>query len=73
MVKGQGQMLPTSNIHHGAYSYKDTLISDEKLARFSADRQTTDAQTHRQTPPKTIPGRSMRAGNKCLESAMGVI
>jgi len=44
-LKVEGHKLATtSNVHHGAYSYQVTSISDKKFSRFCADGQ-TDRQT----------------------------
>jgi len=41
-----------------------TSISDEYFSRFRADKCTENAQTNRQTLPKTIAAHSRCTGNK---------
>jgi len=54
-VKGQDQMSPTSN-HFQRFPW-DIFLPSYFLDFVRTDTQ-TDRQTHRLTPPKTIPARS---------------
>jgi len=66
--KRQGQMSPTSSVHHGAYSCQVTRISDQWFSRFRADRH-----TDRQTLAETIPACRMRAGNRYIADAVTLV